>query len=101
MRYTQLLTTIASLTLCLPTHAVEVKQLTEDNWADYIPAGEEMDAIYGDYVIRNEVLTAIIAQPTPTRNANLTIREVGGCVIDLTRHDSNNDQLGGFYTTGN
>ncbi|MEC9096039.1 MAG: hypothetical protein VX776_05360, partial [Planctomycetota bacterium] len=101
MRYTKLLTTIASLTLCLPTHAVEVKQLTEDNWADYIPAGKEIDAIYGDYVIRNEVLTAIIAQPTPTRNANLTIREVGGCVIDLTRHDSNNDQLGCFYPTGN
>jgi len=77
-----------------------VEQLTPENWDKYVPAGKEVDAIYGDYVLRNDVLTAIIAQPTPTRNANLTIREVGGCVLDLTRHDSNNDQLGCYYPTG-
>ena len=92
---------LTSLVILSPyLSAAEVTRLTPENWDEYVPAGKEIDAIYGDYVIRNDVLTAIIAQPTPTRNANLTIREVGGCVLDLTRHDSDNDQLGCFYPTG-
>ena len=100
MLYIKSLSVIALLSLCLQLNGAEVEQLTPENWDKYVPAGKEVDAIYGDYVLRNDVLTAIIAQPTPTRNANLTIREVGGCVLDLTRHDSNNDQLGCYYPTG-
>ncbi len=100
MYYRTILLASLCLIFCHQVNATEVEQLTAGNWDKYVPAGKEVDAIYGDYVIRNDVLTAIIAQPTPTRNANLTIREVGGCVLDLTRHDSNNDQLGCYYPTG-
>ena len=100
MHCLRILTIITSFSFCLSSSAVEIDQLTPANWDRYVPAGKEVDAIYGDYVIKNDVLTAIIAQPTPTRNANLTIREVGGCVLDLTRIDSDNDQLGCYYPTG-
>lgn len=99
MRIVTLCSIIATLFLYHPATGAEVHQLTPANWDELIPAGKEVDAIYGDYVLRNDILTAVIANPTPTRNANLTIREVGGCVLDLTRHDSNNDQLGCFYPT--
>ena len=74
-------------------NATEVTKLTPRNWDKYVPQGKEVDAIYGDYAIRNDVLTAIIAQPKQGRNANLTVRNVYGGVLDLTRHDDNNDQL--------
>ncbi|MFP6587151.1 MAG: hypothetical protein VB814_05855, partial [Pirellulaceae bacterium] len=92
-------TSIAIVTLllfsCVVTavgNATEVTRLTPKNWDDFVPAGKEVDAIYGDYAIRNQVLTAIIAQPKRGRNANLTVRNVYGGVLDLTRHDDNNDQ---------
>ncbi|MBT6847425.1 MAG: hypothetical protein HOA14_08435, partial [Planctomycetaceae bacterium] len=80
-------------------NATEVTKLTPRNWDKYVPQGKEVDAIYGDYAIRNDVLTAIIAQPKQGRNANLTVRNVYGGVLDLTRHDDNNDQLSCFYPT--
>ena len=89
------------ISLLLGTHcpAAEVVQLTPRNWDQYVPQGKEIDAIYGDYVIRNDVLTAVIAQPKSGRNANLTVRNVYGGVLDLTRLDDNNDQLSCFYPT--
>jgi len=89
------------ITLLLGAHcpAAEVVQLTSQNWDQYVPQGKEIDAIYGDYVIRNDVLTAVIAQPKSGRNANLTVRNVYGGVLDLTRLDDNNDQLSCFYPT--
>lgn len=80
-------------------NATEIAKLTAKNWDDFVPAGKEVDAIYGDYAIRNDVLTAIIAQPKQSRNANLTVRNVYGSVLDLTRNDDNNDQLSCFYPT--
>jgi len=80
-------------------NAAEIIRLTPKNWDEYAPLGKEIDAIYGDYVIRNEVLTAVIAQPKQGRNANLTVRNVYGGVLDLTRNDNNNDQLSCFYPT--
>lgn len=99
-------TTVTIATLLLFSFAVtavgnatEVIRLTPKNWDEYAPQGKEIDAIYGDYVIRNEVLTAVIAQPKQGRNANLTVRNVYGGVLDLTRNDNNNDQLSCFYPT--
>ena len=45
------------ITLLLGAHcpAAEVVQLTSKNWDQYVPQGKEIDAIYGDYVIRNDV----------------------------------------------
>ncbi|MBI1346053.1 hypothetical protein GC163_07165 [bacterium] len=71
----------------------EVVQLTPENWESYCPAGKEIDAIYGDYVLRNDYLTAVIAQPLATRNANLTTKDIGGGLLDLTLRHHQNDQL--------
>jgi len=75
----------------------ELVRLDEDNYSDYVPSGKEVDAIIGDYVLSNEQIVAVIAQPIPGRNSNMTVRNVGGCLIDLTSRDNSNDQISAFY----
>ena len=58
---------------------VLVQTLNESNWDALIPHGKEVDAIYGDMVMQNGHLRAVIAKPVVTRNANMTVRNVGGC----------------------
>ena len=77
--------------------AVLAEVLTEANWDRLVPKGKEVDAIYGDTVLQNEYLRAVIAAPGVTRNANMTVRNVGGCLIDLTARDHQSDQLSAFY----
>jgi len=78
-------------------HAAELAILGPDNWDQFAPQGKEVDAIYGDVVLRNEKVTVVIAQAVATRNANMGIKNVGGCVIDFTTRDKPNDQLACFY----
>lgn len=80
-----------------PPAACQVGQLNESNWSAWVPAGKEVDCIYGDWVLRNGQLVAIIGHPRPGRNANMTVRDVGGCLIDLTSVAAPNDQLSAFY----
>jgi len=79
---------------------VEVAQLDATNWDQLAPGGKEVDAIYGDFVIRNRHLVAVVAKPIEGRHANLTVREVGGCLLDLTRRERPSDQLSAFYPGG-
>ena len=65
------------------TAPVEVIRLTDENWEAVAPRGKEVDAIVGDLVLRNRHLVAVIAQPIPTRNANMTVKAVAGGLIDL------------------
>jgi hypothetical protein len=78
----------------------EIAVLTPETWQAYVPIGKEVDAIYGDVVLRNDRLVAVIAQPLATRNANMTVKNVGGCLIDFTTREQQNDQLGAFYPLG-
>ena len=80
--------------------AVELVSLTEENWIEFAPQGKEVDCIYGDYVLRNEHIVTVIADPLPTRNANMTVQNVGGMIIDLTSRDEPNDQLSAFFAGG-
>ena len=73
--------------------AAERIVLSPTNWDDVVPAGKEVDAIYGDIVLRNDEVVAVIANPIAGRNANMTVRDVGGSIIDLTRRVPMNDQL--------
>src|SRR5437867_2044430 len=77
--------------------AAELAVLTENNWERLAPAGKEADCIVGDYAFRSDRIIAVIARPVPTRNANMTVRQVGGAVIDLTLADKPNDQLSAYY----
>ncbi len=79
------------------TKPVEIAVLNETNWDQFVPGGKEVDAIYGDLVLKNGYLTAVIAQPLPTRNANMTVRNVAGAIIDLAVQGTSNDQLAAFY----
>ena len=80
--------------------ATDWVQLTPANWKNYVPQGKEVDAIYGDFVLANDQIVAIIAKPSPLRNANLTIRDVGGFVLDLTSRKEQNDQLSCYSPLG-
>jgi hypothetical protein len=75
------------------TSHAQLLSLNEANWDDACPEGKEVDAIYGDYVLKNRHLTAVIAQPLPTRHANMTTKEVGAGLIDLVDGSGGNDQL--------
>ncbi len=77
--------------------AAEVVRLSEANWDSTVPAGKEVDSIYGDWVLRNDRLVAVVADAIPGRNANMTVRNVGGAVIDLTVRDPQSDQLSAYY----
>lgn len=80
--------------------AAELAVLTPETWKEFAPAGKEIDAIYGDFVLRNDRLVAVVAEPLPTRNANMTVKNVGGCLIDFTTRDKQNDQFGAFFPLG-
>ena len=77
--------TLLSLLAMAPA-SVDLFILMPENAADVLPAGKEVDAVYGDLVLRNEHVTAVIAATVPGRNANLTTRDVGGCLLDFAAH---------------
>ena len=62
-------------------------------------SGKEVDWIYGDYLLGNELISLTIAAPLPTRDANLTIRRIGGSILDLTLNKPSNDQLSAYTPT--
>ncbi|MBL4885523.1 MAG: CehA/McbA family metallohydrolase [Planctomycetaceae bacterium] len=76
---------------------VSVFRVESDNWDRVVPAGKEIDAIIGDFVLRNRYVTAVIAQPTASRNANMTVRGIAGCLIDYTTNEQPSDQLSAYY----
>ena len=77
--------------------AAEFAVLSPETYDAFVPQGKEVDAIFGDYVLRNEHVVAVIAQPLATRNANMTVRGVGGSLIDFTERQAPNDQLSAYY----
>ena len=96
-----MLASLVSSTAAQNLAAAELIQLTEKNYQSLCPAGKEPDAILGDWVLRNEAIVAVIAAPGKLRNANMTVRNVGGMLIDLSLRGVNSDQLSCFYPAGN
>ena len=65
---------------------------------DQLPEGKEADGIIGDFILRNEHVTAVISGNQPLRRANMsTFYGTGGitpgCLYDLTLNKRQNDQL--------
>ncbi|RUL81763.1 CehA/McbA family metallohydrolase [Tautonia sociabilis] len=89
----------ASLAIFATTvRATDLVTLAPPTWDTYAPTGKEADAISGDFVLRNDRVVAVVARPVRMRNANMTVRDVGGMIIDLARRDSDGgDQLQAFY----
>lgn len=76
---------------------LDVQELVPENWDQLAPQGKEVDAIYGDFVLQNAHLRAVIAHPGRGRNANMTVRNVGGALIDLAVQSHQSDQLSAYY----
>ncbi|MEI7701788.1 MAG: CehA/McbA family metallohydrolase [Planctomycetia bacterium] len=89
--------TFPALVTASDDSSVVVQELSESTWEQLVPKGKEVDAIYGDTVLQNQFIRAVIAKPVSSRNANMTIRNVGGCLIDLTTREHESDQLGAFF----
>jgi hypothetical protein len=79
------------------SRAADLVTLSPQTQERYLPQGKEVDGVHGDFVLANDQIIAVVAQPRLGRNANMTVRDVGGCVIDLTRRHPQNDQLSAFY----
>src|SRR5215210_1327635 len=77
----------------------EAARLVEANW-DLVPRGKEVDAVYGDLVMRNDKVVAVIASALPNRQLNLRIGQAQGCVVDFALLSSNNDQLTTYHPHG-
>ena len=77
--------------------ASDLVTITAQTRDRYVPEGKEVDAIHGDFALANDQIIAVVARPSRGRHANLTVREVGGALIDLTRRDHESDQLSAFY----
>jgi hypothetical protein len=80
--------------------AADLVVLTPQTWDEFVPSGKEVDCIYGDLVLRNDRLVAVVAKAVAGRNANMTVKNVGGCVIDLSVLTPQSDQLSAFYPGG-
>lgn len=62
-------------------------------------AGKELDWIYGDYLLKNDQISLVIANPLATRDANMTVRNIGASILDLTLNQPSNDQLSSYTPT--
>ena len=80
--------------------AAEIAVLTPETWEQFAPQGKEVDCVYGDWVLRTNDWTAVIAKPIATRNANMTVKGIGACLIDFTSRTQPNDQLSAYYPGG-
>lgn len=68
-----------------------------------LPAGKEVDAIFGDYLLRSDRIAATIGGVAAVRDANVNTQAVQGAVLDLVRldlTDGNNDLLDAYYPHG-
>ena len=80
------------------TNGAEIVRLSAENRLAHAPNGKEADAIHGDYVLRNDRVVAVVANPIDRRDANMSTRNVGGSLIDFTRRERPADQLTVLYT---
>lgn len=80
-----------------PVHAGEIRII--EPGTEPVISGKELDWIYGDTLMRNEKISVIIAAPLRTRDANMTIRGIGGSILDLTLNEPSNDQLSAYIPT--
>ncbi|HYE97914.1 MAG TPA: hypothetical protein VEJ18_03340, partial [Planctomycetota bacterium] len=83
------------LLMASTAHAGDVVRLSKDNWSR-APKGKEADAIYGDWLLANDRVLVVVADPVQGRNASDSVKDAGGAIIDFTFKDAPNDQLSGF-----
>jgi len=80
----------------LSASAARIVTLDEKNW-NLVPAGKEVDAIYGDFLMKNDKVVVVIGSTLFNRQLNLRISSAQGSVVDFALLSSNNDQLTVFH----
>lgn len=86
------------LTACLlpkPLSATEAFEVGRDR-RDSLPGGKEADGIVGDFIMRNNLIEAVISSDAPLRKADMGgwwDAVSPGCLYDLTLLGADNDQL--------
>ncbi len=78
--------------------AAEAFELGKANFTAERPGGKEADSIVGDFVLRNDLVEAVISGNLPLRRANMSTfygddGETPGCLYDLTLRGAANDQI--------
>ncbi len=83
--------------LSLEVKSAEVFEVGEAQF-DQLPGGKEADGIVGDFVLRNDLVEAVVSGNLPLRRPNMSAfygdgNETPGCLYDLTLRDADNDQI--------
>ena len=105
MSYSRLMTQLALacwLTGSAVVQAASVEKIGPGQ-THLLPHGKEVDAIYGDYLLRSDKIAAVIGGVAAFRDANVNTQAVQGAVIDLSRLDlrgGDNDLLTAYYPHG-
>jgi hypothetical protein len=87
------------LLLAVPALAGEIVRLTPETWR-HVPGGKEVDAIFGDWLLKNDRVVAVVGDAVPGRHAHLSAKNVQGAVIDFALLSTSNDQLTAFKPHG-
>ncbi len=82
---------------CAPAWGAEVFEASLGRETE-LPKGKEADGIRGDFVLRSDMVEALVSQNAPLRRANMSTfygpdGVSPGCLYDLTLRGANNDQL--------
>jgi hypothetical protein len=65
-----------------------------------VPKGKSIDAIDGDWIMKNDRVILIIGDAFFGREANMRVQSIQGAVIDFTTLADNRDYLAAFFPQG-
>ena len=83
----------------LIAQAGEIIQITAST-RHLVPNGKSIDAIDGDWIMKNDKVIVVIGNVVFGREANFRVQSIQGAVIDFTSLVDNNDRLEAFYPQG-
>ena len=97
---------LASLTVGVHPAPAEPEafEVSAQNFSE-LPGGKEADGIVGDFVLRNDLVAAVISQNAPDRKANMgtfwgASGSTPGCLYDLSHRGKDDDQITIFAPFG-
>ena len=65
-----------------------------------VPKGKSIDAIDGDWIMKNDKVILVIGDAFFGREANMRVQSIQGAVIDFTTLSDNRDYLAAFFPQG-
>ena len=62
-------------------------------------SGKDPNWIHGDYLMQNNQVSVITSAPSPTRDANMAIRNIGGLILDAAVNLPSKNQVSAYTPT--